>query len=310
MTVTPGQPPELSPLKRAYVALEQMQAKLDAVERGRTEPIAIVGMGCRFPGADGPDAYWDMLREGRNVVREIPRTRWDLNEFYNPDPAAAGTMYTRWAALLDEVDRFEPQFFGIAPREAVSMDPQQRLLLEVCWEALEHAGQAPDRLHGSATGVFVAMTASDYCTMQLKWDDRTRIDAYFQSGLSFSIAAGRLSYVLGLQGPSMTIDTACSGSLVATHLACQSLRLGECRMAIAGGVHLVLLPDNSIGFSRARMLAPDGRCKTFDAAADGFVEGEGCGLVVLKRLTDALADRDCIHAVIRGSAVNQDGPSG
>lgn len=301
---------ELSPVKRALLAVEDMQARLDAAERRRNEPIAIVGIGCRFPGARGPAAFWELLAGGGDAVREIPADRWDLERYFDPDPAAPGKMYTRRAGFIDHVDQFDPQFFGIAPREAVGMDPQQRLLLEVCWEALEHAGQAPDRLHGSPTGVYVGIVASDYASMQTKRNDLTRIDAYTQSGLAFSIASGRISYVLGLQGPAMSIDTACSSSLVAVHLACQALRGGECRMALAGGVHLILLPDNSICYSRARMLAADGRCKTFDAAADGFVEGEGCGMVVLKRLSDAVADRDHIVAVIKGSAVNQDGPSG
>ncbi|HEX4914099.1 MAG TPA: type I polyketide synthase, partial [Vicinamibacterales bacterium] len=301
---------ELSPVKRALLAVEQMQAKLDAADRQRTEPIAIVGIGCRFPGARGPAAFWDLLAGGGDAVREVPGDRWDLERYFDPDPAAPGKMYTRRAGFIDGVDQFDPQFFGIAPREAVGMDPQQRLLLEVCWEALEHAGQAPDRLHGSSTGVYVGIVASDYAAMQTKRNDLVRIDAYTQSGLSYSIASGRISYVLGLQGPAMSIDTACSSSLTAVHLACQALRGGECRMALAGGVHLILLPDNSICYSRARMLAADGRCKTFDAAADGFVEGEGCGIVVLKRLSDAIADRDHIVAVIKGSAINQDGPSG
>jgi acyl transferase domain-containing protein/acyl carrier protein len=301
---------EMSAVKRALIAVEQMKARLDAAERRHHEPIALVGIGCRFPGARGPAAFWELLAGGVDAVREVPSDRWDLDRYFDPDPAAPGKMYTRRAGFIDHVDQFDPQFFGIAPREAIGMDPQQRLLLEVCWEALEHAGQAPDRLHGSQTGVYVGIVASDYAAMQTKRNDLTRIDAYTQSGLSYSIASGRISYVLGLQGPAMSIDTACSSSLVAVHLACQALRGGECRMALAGGVHLILLPDNSICYSRARMLAADGRCKTFDAAADGFVEGEGCGMVVLKRLSDAVADRDRIIAVIRGSAVNQDGPSG
>jgi acyl transferase domain-containing protein/NADPH:quinone reductase-like Zn-dependent oxidoreductase len=306
----PAADKQMSPVKRALLAVEQMQARLDAADRQRSEPIAIVGIGCRFPGARGPAAFWDLLAGGRDAVREIPAERWDLDRYFDSDPSAPGKMYTRRAGFIDEVDQFDPQFFGIAPREAVSMDPQQRLLLEVCWEALEHGGQAPDRLHGSATGVYIGIVASDYAAMQTRRNDLERIDAYTQSGLAYSIASGRISYVLGLQGPAMSIDTACSSSLTAVHLACQALRGGECRMALAGGVHLILLPDNSICYSRARMLAADGRCKTFDAAADGFVEGEGCGIVVLKRLSDAIADRDQIVAVIKGSAVNQDGPSG
>ena len=302
--------PELSPLKQALVALEAMQAKLDVAERRRTEPIAIVGMGCRFPaGANSPEMFWDQLRNGVSGIKEIPATRWDVDAHFDTNPDAPGKMYTRWAGMLDQVDLFEPQFFGIAPREAVYMDPQQRLLLEVSWEALEDAGQAPDLLHGTKAGVFFGLCTTDYANIQSGDADLTRLDTYSQSGLAHSMASGRVSYVLGLQGPSMTIDTACSSSLVAVHLACQSLRSGECRVALAGGAHLILAPDNSVAFSRTRMVAADGRCKTFDAAADGFVEGEGCGIVVLKRLSDAVADRDRILAVVRGSAVNQDGPS-
>jgi acyl transferase domain-containing protein/acyl carrier protein len=300
----------LSPLKRALLALEEMQARLEAMECARTEPIAIIGLGCRFPGAEDPEAFWRLLRDGGDAVSEIPPDRWDVDAYYDPDPEAPAKMYTRYGGFLREVDRFDPQFFGIAPREAVSMDPQQRLLLEVAWEALEDAGQAPDRLGGSRTGVFVGIATSDYATLRLKReDDLDGIDAYRASGTAHSIASGRLSYVLGLQGPSLSVDTACSSSLVAIHLACQSLRAGECGMAVAGGVHLTLAPENTVTFCKSRMLARDGRCKTFDAAADGFGEAEGCGLVVLKRLPDALTDRDRVLAVIRGSAINQDGAS-
>ena len=203
---------------------------------------------------------------------------------------------------------FDPAFFGITPREAQGMDPQQRLLLEVCWEALEHAGQPPDRLQRTPTGVYVGLGGSDYAYLQLETGDRSLFDAHFASGIAHSIASGRLSYLLGLQGPSLTIDTACSSSLVAMHLACQALRAGDCRMALAGGVNLILSPDIYIALSHSRMLAPDGRCKTFDAAADGFARGEGCGVIVLKRLSDARGTATVL-AVIRGSAVNQDGPS-
>ncbi|HXA49737.1 MAG TPA: beta-ketoacyl synthase N-terminal-like domain-containing protein, partial [Candidatus Acidoferrum sp.] len=215
---------------------------------------------------------------------------------------------TRWGGFLrDGVDGFDARFFGITPREAVSMDPQQRLLLEVAWEALEHAGQSPATLNGSATGVFAGICTNDYSRL---FDGAARIDSYMSTGNAFSVAAGRLSYLLGLQGPSLAVDTACSSSLVALHLAVQSLRSRECNLALAAGVNLILSPISSLALSHLRMMAPDGRCKTFDAAADGFVRGEGCGVVVLKRLRDALADRDNILALIRGTAVNQDGRSG
>jgi acyl transferase domain-containing protein len=216
-------------------------------------------------------------------------------------------MYTRRGAFLDRVDTFDPQFFGIAPREAVSLDPQQRLLLEVSWEALERAGLAPDRLMGTQTGVFIGISSSEYALLQTR--ELETPDLYFGTGSALSAAAGRLSYVLGLQGPSLSVDTACSSSLVAVHLAVQSLRRGECGVALAGGVNVLLAPDITVTFCRARMMARDGRCKTFDASADGYVRGEGCGIVVLKRLSDAVADGDSILAVIRGTAVNQDGRS-
>ncbi len=304
-------PAPLSPLKQAYQAIETLQARLAASERARREPIAIVGLGCRFPGgANDPDAYWRLLRAGFDAVREVPADRWDASAVYDPDPDAAGKAYTRWGAFLEvPIGDFDPQFFGISPREAASMDPQQRLLLEVAWEALEHAGIAPDRLKGSRTGVFVGIASGDYGQLHLRSGDAANLDTYYASGVAHSVASGRLSYVLGLQGPSVSLDTACSSSLVSVHLAVQSLRSGESDLALAGGVHLALSPENTIAFSRSRMLANDGRCKTFDARANGFGEGEGCGLIVLKRLADAQAAGDRILAIIRGSAVNQDGAS-
>jgi myxalamid-type polyketide synthase MxaC len=275
-----------------------------------TEPIAIVGLGCRFPGgADSPDAFWRLLRDGVDAISEVPADRWDVDAYHDPDPEGSGKMASRYGAFLDAVDQFDAAFFGIAPREAMAMDPQQRLLLEVAWEALERAGVAPGSLAGSLTGVFVGLSTTDYAQLQMAAGQADDIDIYFGTGSAVSVAAGRLSYVLGLQGPSMAIDTACSSALVAVHLACQSLRAGESDLALAGGVNVMLSPEASITFSRARMLAADGRCKTFDARADGYVRGEGCGVVVLKRLADAQRDGDPIWAVVRGSAVNQDGRS-
>jgi acyl transferase domain-containing protein len=301
----------LSPKRLALLALE-LNEKLEALEaagRGRVEPIAIIGMSCRFPGgADSPAAFWDLLRRGGDGITEIPRDRWDVDRYYDADPDAPGRMYARSGGFLPDVDRFDPQFFGITPREAVTMDPQQRLLLEVCWEALEDAAQAPPALTGSRTGVFVGITTNDYAHL-VGASGAASLDAYAMTGNALNFAAGRLSYVLGLQGPSLSVDTACSSSLVAVHLGCQSLRTGESRMAIAAGVNLILRPEPNVVLSRARMLARDGRCKTFDAEADGYVRGEGCGVVVLKRLSDAAADGDRVLAVIRASAVNQDGPS-
>lgn len=272
------------------------------------DPIAIIGMGCRFPGgADSPGKFWQLLKSGVDAVSEVPAQRWDVNAFYDSDPAAPGKMSTRWGGFLEQVDQFDAQFFGISPREAVSMDPQQRLLLEVSWEALEDAGQVVDRLSGSQTGVFVGVSFSDYTLLQLA--DIFNIDAYAATGNAHSVMAGRLSYLLDLHGPSVAVDTACSSSLVALHLACQSLKNKECNLAVAGAVNMILLPVAAVCFSKWGMMAADGRCKTFDARADGFVRGEGCGVVVLKRLSDALADGDNILALIPGSSVNQDGRS-
>jgi acyl transferase domain-containing protein len=303
--------PHLTPLKQALLALEEMQSKLDALERSRSEPIAIIGMGCRFPcGAKDPAGYWRLLRDGVSAITEVPADRWDLGRYYDPNPETPGKMYTRWGAFLDRVDQFDPQFFGIAPREAVSMDPQQRLLLEVSWEALENAGQVVDDLAGSQTGVFMGICTNEYGQLQMTSGDPARIDAYSGTGGAASVAAGRISYVLGLQGPNLAVDTACSSSLVTVHLACQSLRSRESDLALAGGVNLILAPETTIYFCKLKAMAPGGHCKTFDAAAEGYVRGEGCGVVVLKRLSDALADGDSILALIRGSAVNQDGRSG
>jgi acyl transferase domain-containing protein/acyl carrier protein len=297
----------LSPKRLALVALE-LEARLEAVEAGGREPIAVVGMACRFPGADSIDEFWNLLARGVDAVREVPPDRWDVDAYYDPDPDAPGRIATRWGGFLRDIQHFDPAFFGISRREAVSMDPQQRLFLEVGWTALEDAGQSPDRLGGSPTGVFAGVCNADYGQL-LTSRDPAGFDAYLATGNAASVVSGRFAYVLGLQGPALTIDTACSSSLVAVHLACRSLRAGECRMAIAGGVNVICTPQVSIALSRSHLMAPDGRCKAFDAAADGFVRGEGCGVLVLKRLSDALAAGDRVRAVLRGSAVNQDGRS-
>ncbi len=301
-----------SPLKRALVAIDDLQARLAATEGHLRDPIAVIGIGCRLPGgAYDPDSLWELLRNGVDAVGEVPADRWDVDAVFDPDPEAPGKTYTRWGGFLrDPLDRFDPRLFGIAPREAVGMDPQQRLLLEVAWEALENAGQAPDRLAGTDTGVFLGLCSADYHRLSPFSRDLTRVDAYSASGIAHSVASGRISYVLGLCGPAVSVDTACSSSLVAVHLACQSLRTGECRMALAAGVHLMLGPDNTILFSKAKMMSPEGRCKAFGAGADGFVLGEGCGVVVLKRYADAFADGDRVLAVVRASAATQDGASG
>lgn len=269
------------------------------------EPIAIIGIGCRFPGANNPELLWHILRNGVDTITEIPSERWDIDTFYHPQAATPGKMNTRSSGFLEQVDCFEPSFFGISSGEAQHIDPQQRLLLEVTWEALENAAIVPESLADTQTGVFIGIGNSDYS--RLLYKDILSIEAYSAIGTAFATASNRLSYVLNLRGPSIAVDTACSSSLVAVNLACQSLQMGESNLCLVGGVNLILSPDGHITFSQARMLSPDGRCKTFDASADGYVRGEGCGVVILKRLSDAVKDRDNIQAVIRGSAVNQDG---
>jgi acyl transferase domain-containing protein/acyl carrier protein len=299
-----------SALLRAYRAIQDLEARLERAEQTRREPVALVGLGCRFPGADNPDAFWQMLSQGRDATGEVPPGRWDADAWFDPEPQTPGKAYTRRGGYLRDVALFDPEFFGISPREAAGMDPQQRLLLEVSWEALENAGLAPDGLTGTRAGVFVGLMNLDYPQMMLTGPDAERIDAFFGTGSEMSFPAGRLSYHLGVQGPSMVVATACSSSLVAVHLACQSLRAGECRLALAGGVNVILNPRANVVLCKMSALSPDGRCKTFDARADGYGRGEGCGIVVLKRLSDALADGDNILALIRGSAVNHGGPSG
>jgi thioester reductase-like protein len=280
-----------------FVAASPQAGQANAGATGdKDDAIAIVGIGCRFPGADGPDAFWELLAQGLSAIREIPEGRWP----------ASGTR-ERWGGFLDDIDRFDAAFFGITPKEAVRMDPQQRLLLEVAWETLEYAGFSADNLRGSSTGVFVGISSTDYSLAQLTaYDD---LNAYSATGNALCIAANRLSYVFDWRGPSHALDSACSSSLVALHQACQSIHAGDCNLALAGGVNMLLIPHWSKVFAEANMLAEDGRCKTFDASADGYVRGEGCGLVLLKRLSDARRDGDNVLAVIHGSAVNQDGRS-
>src|SRR4028118_655381 len=241
----------LSPLKQAFLKLEEMQTKLEALERKQTEPIAIIGMGCRFPGgANDPESFWQLLRDGVDAIQEGPSDRWDLNTYYDSNPETPGKIYTRRGGFLERVDEFDASFFGLAPREAAIADPQQRLLLEVSWEALENAGQAPDKLTGSSSGVFVGINSDDYKQLQLMSGDTTNFNAYTFTGNTSSVAAGRLSYFLGFSGPTLAVDTACSSSLVVVHLACQSLRAGECRLALAGGVQLILSPQTTIWMSK------------------------------------------------------------
>ncbi|MBM7846733.1 beta-ketoacyl synthase N-terminal-like domain-containing protein, partial [Herpetosiphon giganteus] len=300
---------DLSPLQRAALALQEARNRIQSLERRIHEPIAIVGMGCRLPGGvNNPQQFWNLLCNQVDAIHEVPADRWDIERYYDPNPDLPGKMATRFGGFVADLDQFDAQFFGISPREAAHLDPQQRMLLEVAWESFEHAGVRPESLQGSATGVFIGVSINEYAQV-IKAALGENFDAYIGTGTALSATAGRLAYHFGLQGPCMAIDTACSSSLVAVHTACQSLRNGECTLALAGGVNTLLLPDGNIGASKAHMLAPDGRCKTFDQQADGYIRSEGCGIILLKRLSDAQAAGDPILAVIRGSAVQQDGAS-
>jgi phthiocerol/phenolphthiocerol synthesis type-I polyketide synthase D len=272
------------------------------------EPVAIIGIGCRLPGGiTGPEQYWEFLDSGSDAVTVVPSDRWDAEAFYDPDPMAPGRMPTRWGAFLSDVAGFDAEFFGITPREAVAMDPQQRVALEVAWEALENAGLAPDKLSETRAAVMLGVYYNEY--QSLAAQNINTIDAYSATGNAHSVTVGRIAYLLGLRGPAVAVDTACSSSLVSVHLACQSLRMRESDLALAGGVNLSLRPETQLALGKWGMLSPRGKCNAFDAQADGFVRGEGAGVVVLKRLTDAVRDGDRVLAVVRGSALNQDGRS-
>ena len=300
----------MTPMQQAVVALQAQRARISELEQAARAPIAIVGVACRYPADSiSPDAMWEAVRTGRDGSREVPPDRWNIDALYDPEPGRPGKMYVRKSCFISGVDQFEPLFFRISPREAVGIDPQQRLLLEVTWEALENAAISPPSLVGSQTGVFVGISTNDYSALLSRTVHGSGSNATAGAGNAASVASGRLSYTFGFQGPCLAVDTACSSSLVATHLAVQALRNKECNLAVVAGVNLMLTPDITVNFCQGRMLAPDGHCKTFDAAADGYVRGEGCGVVLLKRLSDALADGDRVLAVVRGSALNQDGRS-
>ncbi|TMC16695.1 MAG: type I polyketide synthase, partial [Chloroflexi bacterium] len=301
-----GQEDYISLLRSSLSTIKKLKAELEQQKKGQ-ESIAIIGMGCRFPGGCyDPATFWRFLTAGRDGVVEVPRDRFHIEDFYDPDPSVAGKIYLKEAGFLQEnVGEFDARFFGISPREAVEMDPQQRLLLEVSWEALERAGIPASQLKGTQTGVFIGIIGSEYGILPRENGD---VNPYRLTGFMSNIASGRISYILGVHGPSISLDTACSSSLVAVHLACESLQRGESSLALAGGVNLLLGPAGFLPLCSLRALASDGRCKTFDASGDGYGRGEGCGIVVLKRLSDAVRENDPILAVIKGTGVNQDGP--
>ena len=276
--------------------------------RTLSEPIALVGLGCRFPGGiDSPTAFWDALEGAQTGVSEVPEDRWSIDRWYNEDPLAPGKMATRWGGFLKDVASFDAGFFQLSPREATQTDPQQRLMLEAAWEALEDAGVVPKELYGSAAGVFVGAMWQDYASAS--GAATGLIEQHSATGWNNSIIPARIAYGLGLRGPALTVNTACSSSLVAVHLACTSLRNAECDMALAGAVNLMLTPHTTVQMTKFGAINPEGQCRAFDADANGYVRGEGCAVVVLKRLRDALKVGDRIYAVIRGSSVNNDGPS-
>ncbi len=303
------QPEQSAIIKKALKSIKNLQAELHSTREEMHQPIAVIGMACRFPGASTPEEYWQNQVQEKNCVSEVPLSRWDWRDFYDENPARVDKLNTKHGGFIENIDQFDADFFGISPKEANFLDPQQRILLEVTWETFENAGIIPSEIKGSSTGVFVALSAMDYMMLESQQVSAEGSSPYVATGCSFSTAAGRISYTFGFHGPALSIDTACSSSLVAMHQAAQSMRKGECNQAIVAGINILLTIEPNINFAKAQMLAPDGRCKTFSDDADGYVRGEGCGAVLLKPLSDAQRDGDNILAVLKGSAINQDGAS-
>ncbi len=297
----------LSPAQRRLLEQRMLEKRI-AGQKSRAEPIAIIGMSCRFAGARNLAEYWQVIRQGIDAISEVPPSRWDLDELYDPTGTQSGKMFTKWGGFIDGIDQFDPQFFGITPREAARMDPQQRLLLEVSWEVMENAGRPADQMAGSKTAVYVGIGSTDYSKVPSQLADYYHhIDAHVGTGNALSIAANRISYVYDFHGPSAAVDTACSSASLAVHLGVESLRRKECSAALVGGVNAIITPETTIAFSKARMLSPEGKLRPFDAGANGYVRGEGCGMLFLKRLADAEKDGDQVLAIIRATSVNQDG---